>query len=168
MYSLGCVLYEMLAGLPPFQGRSATTLLARHSLEQVPSLTIVRTTIPPELEDTVLRALAKIAADRYTMAELAEALRQLEAERAEPAPHDHQPSGPGSPAPGPVVSHHRHHRCGHAAGHLGQPRAARPGPSSPPATAPAPLDPRQIAVLYFDQRPRADSLEYLADGITEG
>ncbi len=167
VYSLGCVLYEMLAGLPPFQGRSATTLLARHSLEQVPSLTIVRTTIPPELEDTVLRALAKIAADRYTMAELAEALRQLEAEL---------PSRHPTTTSRRALDRRRRGRwfpiiAISAVAMLLATWASlalrRPGPSSPPATAPAPLDPRQIAVLYFDQRPRADSLEYLADGITE-
>ena len=76
VYSLGCVLYEMLAGQPPFTGRTTQALIARHSLDQVPSLTIVRQTIPEEVEEAVLIALAKVPADRYnTAAEFADALR---------------------------------------------------------------------------------------------
>jgi TolB-like protein/tRNA A-37 threonylcarbamoyl transferase component Bud32/tetratricopeptide (TPR) repeat protein len=75
IYSLGCVLYEMLAGSPPFTGRTTQALIARHSLDAVPSLTIVRQTIPEEVEDVVLCALAKVPADRFSTAgEFAEAL----------------------------------------------------------------------------------------------
>jgi TolB-like protein len=173
VYSLGCVLYETLAGDPPFQGRSATTLLARHSLEQVPSLTIVRTTIPAELEDTVLRALAKTAADRYSMAEFAEALGRL---------HSDLPHLPRSTTGRRATDRRRGGEWLRTVAITAMlmllatwatiaMRGSRPTAPESPAPAlqpvPAPLDPRQIAVLYFDQRPRADSLEYLADGITE-
>ncbi|HEY3745982.1 MAG TPA: protein kinase, partial [Gemmatimonadaceae bacterium] len=76
VYSLGCVLYEMLAGQPPFTGRTTQALIARHSLDQVPSLSIVRQSIPEEVEDAVLRALEKAPADRFkTAAEFADALQ---------------------------------------------------------------------------------------------
>jgi serine/threonine-protein kinase len=77
IYSLGCVLYEMLAGSPPFTGPTAQAVIARHALDEVPSLTIVRGTIPEEVEDIVLCALAKVPADRFaTAGEFAQALEQ--------------------------------------------------------------------------------------------
>jgi serine/threonine-protein kinase len=79
IYSLGCVLYEMLAGSPPFTGRTTQALIARHSLESVPSLTIVRQSIPEEVEDVVLCALEKVPADRFSTAgEFAEALTAVQ------------------------------------------------------------------------------------------
>jgi len=83
IYSLGCVLYEMLVGSPPFTGRTSQALIARHSLDQVPSLTIVRSTIPEEVEDAVMRALAKVPADRFaTAGEFASALRACDSNSA--------------------------------------------------------------------------------------
>ncbi|HYN83320.1 MAG TPA: protein kinase [Gemmatimonadaceae bacterium] len=79
VYALGCVLYEMLAGQPPFTGRTAQALLARHAIDPVPPLRTIRHTIPAALEAVVLRALAKTPADRFrTAGELAEALEQGE------------------------------------------------------------------------------------------
>ena len=75
IYSLGCVLYEMLAGSPPFTGRTTQALIARHSLDAVPSLSVVRQTIPEEVEEVVTRALAKVPSDRFSTAgEFAHAL----------------------------------------------------------------------------------------------
>ena len=80
-YSLGCVLYELLVGQPPFDGPNPMAVLARHSLEQVPSMQVVRNSIPDAVEDAVFRALEKTPADRYpTMKEFAEALGEAEVE----------------------------------------------------------------------------------------
>src|SRR5207247_2707614 len=68
IYALGCVLYEMLAGGPPFTGPSAQAILARHSLDPVPPLRTVRRTIPEWLEEAIERALAKAPADRFLTA----------------------------------------------------------------------------------------------------
>lgn len=68
VYALGCVVYEMLAGAPPFTGPSAQAIMARHSLDPVPSLRTVRSTIPEGLEQVILKALAKIPADRFASA----------------------------------------------------------------------------------------------------
>ena len=79
IYSLGCVLYELLAGQPPFDGPNSRAILARHAMEQVPSIRIVRQSVPEELEDAVLQALEKTPADRFQkMSELAELLADLE------------------------------------------------------------------------------------------
>ncbi len=78
-YSLGCVLYEMLIGEPPFSGASAHVVIARHMQETVPSLSVARPTIAPAVEDLVRKSLAKTPADRYgTAAEFAKELRHLE------------------------------------------------------------------------------------------
>ena len=77
IYALGCVFYELLAGQPPFTGPSAQAVLARHSLDPVPRLRTVRETVPEALEAVVLRALAKVPADRFATArEFAEALEE--------------------------------------------------------------------------------------------
>jgi eukaryotic-like serine/threonine-protein kinase len=68
IYSLGCVVYEMLAGMPPFTGSTAQAVMARHSVDAVPSLRTVRSAVPEPVERVVLRALAKVPADRYATA----------------------------------------------------------------------------------------------------
>ena len=65
LYSLACVLYEMLAGDPPFTGWSAQAILARQAIEPVPRLRAVRDTVPEWLEQVVAKALAKAPADRF-------------------------------------------------------------------------------------------------------
>src|ERR1044071_7306364 len=64
LYSLGCVLYEMLAGEPPFTAKNPQALMARHAMEAVPSVRIVRNTVPEEVEDTIFASMAKVPADR--------------------------------------------------------------------------------------------------------
>src|SRR5581483_117347 len=65
MYSLACVLYEMLVGEVPFTGPNALAIMARHTMEAVPSIQVVRATVPDELEDAIMRALEKVPADRF-------------------------------------------------------------------------------------------------------
>src|SRR5881409_3913624 len=95
LYSLGCVLYEMLAGDPPFTGWSAQAILARQEFEPLPRLRTVRDTVPEWLEQAVARALAKAPADRFaTAADLIAALtkpRTATAATAPPAPRPPRP-----------------------------------------------------------------------------
>jgi serine/threonine-protein kinase len=76
VYSLGCALFEMLAGEPPFTGPTAQAVIAKRFTETVPSTRRGGRVVPDELDRIVLRALAPVPADRFpTAAAFAEALR---------------------------------------------------------------------------------------------
>jgi serine/threonine-protein kinase len=75
-YALGCMLYEMIVGEPPFTGNTPHVVLARHAMEPVPSMRVARPTLSPVLEGVIRKALSKIPADRYdTLSAFAAALR---------------------------------------------------------------------------------------------
>jgi serine/threonine-protein kinase len=77
VYALGCVLYEMLTGDPPFTGSTAQAVVARVVTETPRPMTPQRRTIPPHVEAAVLTALEKLPADRFASAtEFAAALAQ--------------------------------------------------------------------------------------------
>jgi tetratricopeptide (TPR) repeat protein len=69
VYALGCVLYEMLAGEPPFGGPTPQVVIARQVAATAPSLALVRPDLPPAVFQTVGRALAKAKVDRFPSAE---------------------------------------------------------------------------------------------------
>jgi serine/threonine protein kinase/tetratricopeptide (TPR) repeat protein len=81
LYSLGCVLYEMLAGEPPFGGPTAQAILARMLTEQPRPLGSVRAGMPPVLERIVSAAMARSPADRYPT--VADFSRELETAAAQ-------------------------------------------------------------------------------------
>jgi non-specific serine/threonine protein kinase len=64
LYALACVVYEMLAGDPPFTGRSWMAVIARHLTDPVPDISTVRPAVPSELVALLESGLAKAAADR--------------------------------------------------------------------------------------------------------
>src|SRR5439155_6601991 len=68
VYSLGCVLYEMLAGAPPFSGATAQAIFARHITEAVPRVSAARAGVPARLDAVVERALAKKPEERFASA----------------------------------------------------------------------------------------------------
>ena len=100
MYSLACVVYEMLGGDLPFQGFSPHAILARQALEPAPRLRTVRDTVPEAVERAVLRALARAPADRFaTVAQFADALAEAAPPPgSQPLPADRPtPASPGAP-----------------------------------------------------------------------
>jgi serine/threonine-protein kinase len=86
LYSLGCVLYEMLAGEPPFTGRTAQAVIARHLAESPPPLRVVRPSVPPAVGMAIEKALAKTKADRFLTASDFVTTLETPAEPGPPAP----------------------------------------------------------------------------------
>jgi serine/threonine-protein kinase len=180
MYSLACVLYEMLTGEPPFSGPNAQAIMARHSMSEVPSMQIVRNTIPDEVEDVVMKALAKSAADRFpTIDEFAQELqecvidyhtttrRTMSTTRAmrgtttrrtpalpPPAPWYKKPSIIGGIVAGVLVL-----------GVAGWMLKGKVGSASGADVGGMPLN--KVAVMYFQDVSGNEELGYIADGLTE-
>jgi serine/threonine-protein kinase len=97
VYSLGCVLYEALAGEPPFTGRTAMHVMARQVTDPVRPITTVRPDVPRSVAAAVTKALAKVPGDRFRSAgELAAALA---ADEAPPVA-----SSPSSPEERPAIA----------------------------------------------------------------
>ncbi len=65
LYALGCIVYEMLAGTPPFTGPTAIAVMMRHAIEPVPKLDTRRAAVSRPVIEAVERALAKSPADRF-------------------------------------------------------------------------------------------------------
>ncbi len=98
IYSLGCVLYEMLVGEPPHTGPSAQVILAKILTVEASRLTDHRKSIPANVESVVLRALEKLPADRFvTAGEFAAGLAspdfRHDRQDLEPAVGPHRASG---------------------------------------------------------------------------
>ena len=155
IYSLGCVVYEMLAGMQPFVGPTPESVIAQRLMHPPRPLRVYRPTIPRQVEAAIEKALSITPADRFqTATEFADAL--LAASRAvdEPPPRRRVSwpwiaGGVGTLTAIAIV--------------LGV-QMARRGSASPPFD---PGDPKRIAVLYLDDLSPTTLPEYVADGITE-
>jgi Tol biopolymer transport system component/predicted Ser/Thr protein kinase len=69
VYALGCVVYEMLVGQPPFTGPTAQAIIAQVLTDEPRGLTVQRHTVPPHIEAAVFRAVEKLPADRFATAQ---------------------------------------------------------------------------------------------------
>jgi tetratricopeptide (TPR) repeat protein len=86
-YSLGCLLYEMLSGEPPFTGPTAQAIIARRLAEPPRPIRSVRPGVPAAVERAVLKALERVPADRFdSVSAFAAALRATESAKAAAAP----------------------------------------------------------------------------------
>jgi eukaryotic-like serine/threonine-protein kinase len=75
LYSLGSVLYEMLAGEPPFTGPTAQAIVIKRLTEPPPSVRAARPAVPPAVDEAIRRVLAPVPADRFaTAGQFAQAL----------------------------------------------------------------------------------------------
>jgi serine/threonine-protein kinase len=171
IYSLGCVLYEMVVGQPPFTGPTPQAVMARHSLDNVPAPHIMRHGLPTELESVIYCALEKSPADRFhTAGEFADALRAVATGQT--------PHLTNSMVQRARAAHTRGwRRIGVgiaagigltvliAAGIVGVRALGSRGSGGAPM---ADADGRAIAVLYLEDRSRDGSLAAVADGLTEG
>jgi TolB-like protein/tRNA A-37 threonylcarbamoyl transferase component Bud32/Tfp pilus assembly protein PilF len=155
VYSLACVLYEMLAGQPPFTGESAQEILAHHALDPVPRLRKRRPDVTADVEDVILHALAKRPVERLgTAAEFAAAL-----------------AVPGTARPGAMGRRVRRTRrlwlsagLGLAVlvtGYVVAVRTHLLHPAGPAASA------HSVAVLPFVNLSGDTAYEYFSDGMTE-
>jgi serine/threonine-protein kinase len=116
IYALGCVLFHLMTGRPPFDGEGMGDIIAAHIREPAPAPSSRMSGITPQVDALVLRCLAKAPADRYsTMIELATAIGQVLAYLSSPeSPTQYlyappgggpaSPSRPGTPAPPPYGS----------------------------------------------------------------
>ncbi len=96
VYSLGCVLYEMLAGEAPYTGPTAQAVIARVISGKPERITALRDTVPVHVEAAVHQALAKLPADRFaTASQFAEALTNPMAAVAAAGPVVQLASGDG-------------------------------------------------------------------------
>jgi serine/threonine protein kinase len=162
VFSLGCVVYEMLSGTPPFVGATAQAIQARRVADPVPPLRTVREAIPEPVEVAIERALAKVPADRFTTAaQFADALT----------------GGSIAPKPRWRALGDRWVRRGVAVALILVVGIAlwwisllsgltRRSPSALAQRISAMPD-NSIAVMYFDNLTRDTSYAYLADGLTE-
>jgi serine/threonine protein kinase/tetratricopeptide (TPR) repeat protein len=170
VYALGCVLYEMLAGEPPFTGPTAQSIIAKRLRESAPAVRRVRPTVSEEVERAVEIALASNPADRFQSAgEFASALQRLPSSHAEPA---QQVSRWASRRRLALVGVLLLAIIGAAAyglsRHTPSPRTAQtpagavPAPS-PPGSSSAP----SVAILPFINMSPDRENEYFSDGMTE-
>ncbi len=153
IYALGCVLYEMLVGEPPFTGPTPRAVAAKHLRQSVPSARITRPGVPAAVDRVIRTALAKVPADRFSdAAHFAAALAACAG----------QPGRRLAPRrwTGVVVAAALTVAVGRWAW------ARWSGSPSLPVPA-ARLDPTHVAVLYFEDLSEGRTLRHVAGGLTE-
>lgn len=158
IYSLGCVLYEMIAGVPAFLGPTPQSVISQRLTFRPTPVSQFRDTVPPALEAIIDRSMMLVPADRYqTAEEMVAALREARAEASLPVRRQAKRSSRRRLVAWGVIM---------VTGIAAITVAFWPEPEANPAIIPE-GDPRRIAVLYLDALTPDVLPEYVADGITE-
>jgi serine/threonine protein kinase/tetratricopeptide (TPR) repeat protein len=168
VYALGCVLYEMLAGEPPFTGPTAQSIIAKRLREPAPPIRRLRPTVSEEVERAVEISLAPNPADRFQVAgEFASALQRVPSNRADPV---ERPSWPGGRRSAALVGALLLAIIGVAAyglrSHTPSPRTAQTPNRAVPASTDSSLGPSLGILPFTNMSPNRDD-EYFSDGMTE-
>jgi serine/threonine-protein kinase len=161
VYSLGCLLYEMLAGRPPFAAPTAAGLLHQHLGASAPPVTTIRPGVPKAVDAAITRALAKAPADRFASAsEFAAALAPESARtRRRVPPQRRSRAFWGAAALAVAVATF--------GGWWAWARLTGHGRGSLAALGRVRADPRRVAVLYFESEADGRRLSLIAGGLTE-
>jgi len=171
IYALGCMVYEMLAGEPPFTGPNPQAVLAKHFTDPVPLVRRLRPAIPPGVDEAIATAMAKTPADRFSTA--AEFIAALGRSRTTGASSLGAPgfTPPAARKPTPTRRVGRRGIIAGVAIAVGVAIGATLIALRGRATATPPTRPgdgvRSIAVLPFDDVSPAKDQEYFATGMAD-
>jgi len=158
VYSLGCVLYETLAGEPPYSGSTPQSVIMKRFTEPVPDVRRLRPEVPENIQRAISRSLAKDTADRFPgAAELARALQPRAALTTRPVAAHRLPSLPRFA--------HRQTIVVSTIMVVGM--AALFGMLSRQRPATEPLDTHLVAVAPFRVASADPSLAYLREGMVD-
>jgi eukaryotic-like serine/threonine-protein kinase len=170
IYALGCMVYEMLAGEPPFTGKNPQVVLAKHFTDPVPLVRRLRPNLPPGIDEAIGTAMAKTPADRFSTA--GEFIAALERTRTSAVSALGAP-GFAPPAPSAAVGSRRTRRLMMAggtavvlAGIVAGTVVLRNRSASESAVSPADSV-LAIAVLPFDDVSPAKDQQYFATGMAD-
>jgi serine/threonine protein kinase/tetratricopeptide (TPR) repeat protein len=163
IYSLGCVAYEMIAGIPPFVGATSQAVMARRFVATAPPLSETRDGVPEHVQMAIAKSLMRAPADRWqTATQFADALTA---------------EGSGSRASRfTTIMQKLRRRKRLVASVIALPLitgmvvaiASLSGSITGMFRQRVALDPRRVAVLYFEDISADHSLGYLASGLTDG